>query len=188
MTCSPGTLAARLLYFKNKMLDDGLYQLEWLIQEHGSLQTVVVERGDDSGRFVTEKIITPVNNPLYSHTVTVAGSGAKFRLKLVQKDGAIVYSQVLSIAGGVARTAVKVGPVPATNKLDLQLNSPDTRKADYSIFSTSGIAVASGNLRLQQGENRVSISLDHLKPGSYLLQLGGLAGEGQPISLRFVKQ
>jgi hypothetical protein len=81
----------------------------------------------------------------------------------------------------------RIGPNPATDKLDLQLTSLKSQRAIYSIYNSNGMVVKQGVLTLSEGRNNTSIPLQTILPGTYQLQVAGVAGEAQPISFRFVK-
>jgi hypothetical protein len=187
--CNPGTLPVRLLYFKQKSGKNNQHDLEWLLQDAQNMQSIVVEKAGENGKFVTAKIITNQQfsgEKTFSYTATGLAETRFYRLKISQKSGQTFYSSVLQVANS-KRTEIRIGPNPTTDKLELLVNSLQNTKADYTIYNASGISVKTGKLRLAEGENKAFIPVHALLPGTYHLQVNGLQPEGQPISFRFVK-
>jgi hypothetical protein len=188
-SCNPGTLPVRLAFFKNAGTRDELHHLEWLLQEVQNLQSIVVEKGTGNGRFVTEKIFSNElfrGDKLYSYAASSSPAFPLYRLKITPKNGRPFYSPVINTASGAVPPA-RIGPNPASDRLEVQLNSPAPQKAIYTIYNSNGAAVKGGNLPLSSGENKASIPLHSLTPGMYHLQITGLSRQEQPISFRFVK-
>lgn len=188
--CDPNTLPARLRYFRNSGTTQNQHHLEWLVQDVQNLQSIVVQKAGADGKFSTDKIFT--NDPhrgdkLYKYAVDAAPSTAYLRLKMTQKNGGVFYSPVVSTVNGRSPQPPRIGPNPATDKLTLQLTSLSAQKAVYTIYNASGLSVKTSTLTLNKGENATDIPLQGLLPGAYQLQISGVAGEKQPISLRFVK-
>ena len=188
ISCNPGTLPVNLVYFKNKGGQNGQQNLEWLLQDVQNLQSIVVEKAEANGKFVAEKILANENargSKVYAIPVTAAD--ASYRLKITQKNGKTFYSPVVYLGTGRATATHRIGPNPATDKLNLQLWSSGTQRTGYVIYNSNGMAIDRGTLSLVSGENNTAISVQSLPAGSYHLQVTGLSGEGQPISFRFVK-
>lgn len=188
--CEPNTLPVRLLYFKNSGTRQNQHHLEWLLQEAQNLQSIVLEKSTDGKNFIAEKIFTGEGfrgGRLFSYPAGASASFRYYRLKITQKSGKPFYSPVVTMGVGEKTPPVRIFPNPATNKLQLQLSSPRPQKVAYAIYNTSGLALQSGHLLLSGAEQIQTISLQHLPPGTYQLQVSGIAGEPQPISLRFVK-
>jgi hypothetical protein len=190
ITCNPGTLPVRLLYFKNAGTRQNQQHLEWLIQEVQNLQSIVVEKSTDGVKYVSEKIFSSEpqrGDKLYSFAVAASPSVNYFRLKITQKNGSSFYSAVVQTGAGSLAPPAKIGPSPATDKLNLQVSNSGARTVAYSIYNTNGLTVQRGNVALTNGENSVSFSVNSLVPGTYQLHVTGVSGEPQPISFRFVK-
>lgn len=186
--CNPGTLPVNLVYFKNKEGQNGQQNLEWLLQDVQNVQSIVVERANAAGKFLPEKVLSGDNgrgSKVFAFPVST--TDASYRLKITQKNGKAFYSPVVYL--GTPRTAgtPRIGPNPASDKLNLQLWSTGSQKAGYVIYNSNGLAVQRGTLSLLAGENHSVLAVQTLSAGSYLLQVTGLSGSAQPISLRFVK-
>ena len=189
-TCNPGTLPVRLAGFKNTGTRNGQHHLEWLLREVQNLQSIVVEKGTSDGRFVTETILSNEmfrGDKLYTYAATASPAFPLYRLKVTSKNGRSFYSPVINVASGTEPPPVRISPNPATTDLRIQFTGRHLQKAAYTIYNSNGLAVKAGHLPLPDSENKASISLQSLMPGTYHLQLTGLSGQLQPISFRFVK-
>jgi hypothetical protein len=190
ITCNPGTLPLRLLYFKNSGSRQNQHYLEWLLQDVQNLQSIVVEKSVDGQTFSIEKIFFNENfrgDKLYSYATEASPNFVHYRLKLTQKNGHTFYSPVLNLQADLLPSRAWIGPNPVKDRLHLQIWSTTSQKTAYSIYNVHGQAMDRGSLPLQKGQNQLSIPVQSFPPGNYQLVINGPAGGKQPISLRFVK-
>jgi hypothetical protein len=190
ITCNPGTLPVRLAYFRNAGSSNGKHYLEWLLQEVQNLQSVIVEKGNREGVFVRERVLPNTGDrgtKQFSVPLTATPDYPLYRLRIVQKNGTAFYSNVIRLQEGASPELVRLGPNPATNQLDIQLNGMDGKTFVYSIIGINGTIAGRGTVQVHGNRATVSIPLHHIGPGTYQLQLAGGGAGSQPISLRFVK-
>lgn len=186
-SCNPGTLPVKLSYFKNKGTRGGQHQLEWLLQEVQNLQTIVVEKSTGDGRFAMETILrddAARGSKVFTYSAEASAAYPLYRLKITQKNGKPFFSPVINASTGNLSPLLRFGPNPAKDRLDIQLSSAGPCQAQYTLYNSNGVAVKRSHLPLHSGENKVSIPLQGILPGTYNLQL---TGAGQPFSFRFVK-
>jgi hypothetical protein len=190
ITCNPGTLPVKLAYFRNAGSSNGKHYLEWLLQEVQNLQSVIVEKGNREGVFVRERVLPNTGDrgtKQFSVPLTATPDYPLYRLRIVQKNGTAFYSNVIRLQEGASPELVRLGPNPATNQLDIQLNGMDGKTFVYSIIGINGTIAGRGTVQVHGNRATVSIPLHHIGPGTYQLQLAGGGAGSQPISLRFVK-
>lgn len=189
--CNPGTLPVKLVYFKNAGSKDQQHQLEWLLQDVQSMQSMVLQKSAEGEKFVTESVLVndqTRGSKLYSLPVAATAAYRFYRLKITEKSGRSFYSPVINLSSGTPVGVNRVWPNPATDKLNIELATTGAQRMDYSIYNTSGLAVARGVLQLASGENTGVIPLSSsLPPGIYQLQMKSTEGGRQPFSFRFVK-
>ena len=96
-----------------------------------------------------------------------------YRLKMIDKDGRYVYSQVIVIKINdniTLTTAVK--PNPFTNTLDVYITIPHASAIELRLLDVAGKSVYMQSVKGNQGFNTFSIKeLDKLANGTYILQI-----------------
>ena len=60
---------------------------------------------------------------------------------------------------------------PANNYLDLKIDIKDQCKLKLSIYNVFGNLLIKNQIQLLEGDNQISISIQWLKPGLYIVQL-----------------
>lgn len=188
--CEPNTLPVKLVYFKNAGSKDNRHQLEWLLQDVQNLQSIVLQKATEDGRFITSEIISNAQRSgaqVFTTTVDALSKAQFYRLKIVQKSGRPFYSPVISTSVPQNNNSIRIWPNPATTQLHITLNNPAKHRLTYHIYNNSGLTVGKGILPGNQGENTATIPVQALPPGVYQLQLTDPSGVQQPIPFRFVK-
>ena len=96
-----------------------------------------------------------------------------YRLKMVDRDGRYVYSQVIVIKINdniTLTTAVK--PNPFTNSLDIYVTIPHASAIELRLLDVAGKVVYTRSVKGNQGFNTFNIKdLDKLSNGTYILQI-----------------
>lgn len=149
------------------------------------------ERNTD--RFVVERSI---NNSTYEAIGTVAAKGASgtkveynfedkdaaklgvdkvyYRLKIVDRDDAQAYSNIVTINIGANGTStVSVYPNPTDQYTTVVINSSMEQSIKWKLVDASGRVLQSKQINLRKGENRINLDLNSYKSGVYYLQLNG---------------
>lgn len=96
-----------------------------------------------------------------------------FGLIAVLADGTVI---VLPSAPTSTETATgfnefKIFPIPANEKLFVNLNADFATNATYQIFDLSGRVVSGGNISLANGSNTIEVSTANIESGNYILKL-----------------
>ncbi len=64
-------------------------------------------------------------------------------------------------------------PIPTKEKLFIHVNSEDQQNVEFTLIDLNGKMVFSKKATLVAGDNMVSIDINNIMPGSYILQLKG---------------
>lgn len=110
-----------------------------------------------------------------------ASRTAYYRIKQVDKDGKAVYSKMLLVVFNSNKSEPFAFPNPARDMINVLLQPAIFNRVD--VVSADGKAIKT--VRVEEGQQAVSIGVKELKPGNYLLLL---YSAGKPVTLRFIKQ
>jgi|GEM_PF-1117737 len=96
-----------------------------------------------------------------------------YRLKMIDKDGAYIYSKTIAIQVNKAEDmTVKIMPNPFTSKLDIYINLPRNSDVTIDFVDMNGIAVLTKKVKGYKGYNWFSFSdLDKVPSAAYMLKL-----------------
>ncbi len=82
-------------------------------------------------------------------------------------------------------TAVKIYPNPSNGQFSVEVNTENTFMAEVVVYDLTGRIISSKNEQLHSGVNTISIDLDNIAPGTYVLQMRN--GDQQFVSSFIVK-
>ena len=121
--------------------------------------------------FTDEEVVNPDNSRIF------------YRLKQVDIDGSVEYSQVFQLKmQQVTLTAeLSLYPNPATNVVNLEINGAGDRRVEVKIFSLSGQLMYQTN----GAQNKFTINIEGWPADIYIAQISGL---NEPLSQKFVKK
>jgi hypothetical protein len=182
-------LSTQILNFYLAKQTSTSYTFRWMLAETRLAKTILVEKSMDGQNFTTASMISPDNNntSTYSKTFQKESAVSYYRLKVIQKDGKIVYSSIINLGvNPIAENAF--GPNPATDKLNIKLTGTKSEPASYQLYNALNERVGAGKFFLHIGPNVKQLTVNHLPKGMYHLVVQKDNSTEQPISFRFVKQ
>jgi hypothetical protein len=111
-----------------------------------------------------------------------------YRLKQIDKDGKITFSQIVSIIGGKINSLQlnAVYPNPAKNSLNLSLESPTAGKVQITITDFCGKKMYENTRLITDGNNSLPINVSMLPAGNYVVKAISAEGKGEATST-FIK-
>jgi uncharacterized delta-60 repeat protein len=93
-----------------------------------------------------------------------------YRIKMIDKDGKFEYSPV-RIINNSGSFYVHVYPLPAKGRLNIQVQSNKTEKADILVTTISGKTILTNPVLLAAGVNNTFINLQSFSKGAYFLKI-----------------
>ena len=154
--------------------------------------TLTLERSADSRNFNSVYSITAdavrCNQPFnYTDAQPLAGINY-YRLKIVDADGKITYSNTIALINGTKGFALmNIAPNPVRgNSFKLNATSATASKTDIVISDMQGRIVNRQTIILSAGYNSVDINVGNLAPGTY--NIYGMSADEKSSLIRFVKQ
>ena len=172
-------LPIELAYFRAKDLDCNAH-LTWKTQSEINSSYFDIEHSTDGEDFSFVQRIEATGNSqepnLYSYTHTgSANSTNYYRLNMVDRNGHFEYSNIISFNSSCEQyPSLAISPVPVKGAAQLTLDfyaDPNESYNTLYIFNVSGTMVKTLNIPfIQDGRNRVKISVDDLVSGVYYIQ------------------
>jgi hypothetical protein len=195
--------ALHLLNFTAIKATDGA-QTGWLTENEENYTNFTVERSTDGGKtFVAENSIASTGQGTYGFLDKNPVTGANlYRLKMVDLDGAVTYSSVITLmygntnANGNVQSRIAIYPNPAKTTITLTIAPPASQStgtqvaannAAYGIKIVNALGAVVKNTTTTDTNWQANVS--SLLPGTYILQVvnnsdNSLVGKGTFIKLQ----
>ena len=162
-------LPITLLHFDGQ-LSNNTTVLNWTIANADEAGGFEVEHSTNGISFNKLAHITGNTNAAfqYRHNSPVAGINY-YRLRMIDKAGAIQYSRTVAIAYGKAVTAImglQQNPVQGNSAI-LKLATEKPQSAQISLVDMAGRTVAQQSIQLNTGIQQYGINIQNLAPGTY---------------------
>ncbi len=151
---------------------DSKVQLEWIVAEQINVATYEAQASTDARTFIT--IATTAANVNLNYTYKALHANPLFglnyyRIKILEKDGAISYSNIRKVTFGKTGT-VTFYPNPAVDMINISLTGNMVNKAvAVSILSMDGKIISLQ--RITNTSQTETIDVSKLANGSYIVRL-----------------
>lgn len=99
-----------------------------------------------------------------------SGGAAQYRIKQVDKDGAVAYSTVVRTSCSSSSFYVKLYPVPARDRLNVTINLDKAVKTNVYVVDNNGRVVMSLPITMNKGFNNFLLDVSQLSQGQYYLK------------------
>lgn len=162
-------LPLKLLIF-SAIKDGKTNLLQWQTAQEVNVDRFEIERSGNGREYNTVgKLKTGLSK--YNFTDNKPFTGVNhYRLKMIDKDGKFEYSPV-RIVNNNGSFYVTVYPLPAKDKLNIQIQSSKTEKAEISVTDISGKKLITNSISLAAGINNSVINVQLLNKGVYFLKV-----------------
>jgi len=148
--------------------------LEWKILDNTSVNKFVIERSINYFNFseIGAIKVSNLNEKQYFFTDSsiINNSTYNYRLKIIEKDGNITYSNVIMFKNEEFVLS-KVFPNPTNDQLNYYFYSDKPEKTEIIVYNILGTIVDRLNINLIQGENNIRIDTKKLKIGKYYIAI-----------------
>lgn len=174
-------LPVKLVSFTGREVN-GKAQLNWQTETETKSSHFLVEKSTDNQQFVVVDSVRAAGNSSqtknYSATDRLQAGVTYYRLRMVDQDGRIEYSNVIRIQYKSQLMTVSAYPNPATDKIIVTY--PASGKT-LQVFNTAGIVQQ--QIALNQNSSQSTIDLARFTKGVYYLVW---QGETEKISHSFI--
>lgn len=144
--------------------------LQWNIAQEINVDRFEIERSINGKDYSS---IGKINGGLGTYTFTDDKPLSRvnyYRLKMVDKDGHSEYSNV-RIVNNTGSFYVTIYPNPAKGRLNVQIESSKTEKANILVTDISGKTLITSSISLAAGVNNTFINVQLLSKGVYFLKI-----------------
>ncbi len=187
--CNPG-FAVLPISFKSfsAKKNSNTISLNWLAASTDNASYFAVEKSTNGNTYTTltkVNALTGENN--YSFTDNSAAAGnAFYRIKLVDADGSLKFSNVLRVkAGGKTFSLNSIYPTVVSSVVNLQISSDKKEIASLEIMDINGRLLQRQTLALSDGIATYPVNVSSLATGSYLVRI---TANEEILTGRFSKQ
>ena len=185
-----GTIPAKLLSFDVAAGNNCTASLQWKTSNEQNSKQYELEYSTDGINYITAGTVASNNSSsesLYQYSYPLTASAEHyFRLKMVDKDGGFIYSQVITLNKKcMGIFSVAIAPNPVKEKLYLVVTLPSPGSTTIKIFDAKGALVYKDVKMFTAGENLFQLDIiQKFAPGTYMLRTESQYGTG---SNKFVK-
>jgi Secretion system C-terminal sorting domain len=171
----------------------GNHLLKWKLTCNSTpVVTMVLERSTDGIRYaaVFSEYATALRcEQPFMYTDDKPARGINYyRIKMIDADGKIFYSTIVSLINAVTGIDVlHIAPNPVTGQsFDLKVSGAKIQQLEISITDMQGRSMQKNTVNLIAGFNTIPVNVARLGKGTY--QLAVTTADGQTKILRFVVQ
>lgn len=174
-------LPVTLISFTGSLNRD-VTNLNWVTENIQNFSHFEVERSTDGNNYTSIVSKTPTGDLMtrttYTHSdnlASVSGTIFYYRLKMVDLDGRIKYSDVILVRkDSKSITGISINPNPVRSGASTTVRFEATEKAtvNLNVIDMSGKIVLRQQNNIGEGTNSISLNnLERLQPGTYILQM-----------------
>ncbi|RYY56766.1 MAG: T9SS type A sorting domain-containing protein [Chitinophagaceae bacterium] len=168
-------LPVKMLGFEGR-LENNKVKLKWNVSDEKSVKEYQVERKSDNSSFEKIGTVTAENKggtKLYPFTDANPGSGIiQYRLKIVALDGAVTYSNAVTIQRELDE--ITAGPNPVKDMLKISITGKTESAYEISLVSMNGQLILSQTTATTRTANLQIPRTSRMSPGMYILKIKNL--------------
>jgi hypothetical protein len=189
-----GSLPVKLIDFAGQSMNNRNL-LSWKTAMEVDNLGFAIERSFDGIKyeqmgFVNSKSADGNSNSQLNYQFTdlnPVGKTQYYRLKQIDQNGDFSYSNIV-VLKTPGRTFLSGGifPNPVISDVNIKVQSAVIERPKLEVFDIGGRLVASKLVQLEQGSNKISLPVQHLKAGTYFIRM--VSSGGNILNDKFVKQ
>ena len=173
-------LPVKIISFTGKQ-ESRTVHLTWDVANEENVEKYVVERSSDGRQFTAINSIAAAAGYLYRATYTTIDYSPLpgenlYRLKMVDSDGSIAYSRLVSQLVDTGFSSV-ISPNPAIGSAKLSVNGLQKNGGTVSLLNKQGIPVQSYLIPPGRPNWELEIHKNQLPAGIYFVTVNYLTGE-----------
>jgi uncharacterized repeat protein (TIGR01451 family) len=175
---SGAPLSVTLFYFTAK-LQNGNGVLFWETQSELNNDHFEVQRSEDAIHFEKVGIVAGNGSSAVIHDYTftdplnnISASVLYYRLKIVNRDGDVIYTSIIPLRLKGTATEFNVYPNPFVSDIKIAFKAASDADYTFRIVSLEGREIVTRKATVQKGENVVVMKdLEAMAAGSYILEI-----------------
>lgn len=178
------TFPVGLLYFHAQVDSDHTVKLDWATGNEINNSHFEVERSVDAYVFESiAKVLGAGNSEqeLYydARDKQPLPGTSYYRLKQTDFDGTYTYHSIIQVnieETDPYQVRMEAFPNPATDKVAVTLSASQRMDGKISLFALNGQLMLETSFPIRAGVNQKELSLTHLSPGIYVVEVSGSNG------------
>jgi hypothetical protein len=174
----PGPLAVELSTFTVRKQSSHEVAILWKTGQEKANKSFNIERSSDGLTFSNIGSLQGLENSVvekaYSFTDAAPLQGVNYyRLKSVDAQGKETTSKIVSVNfSDKLNGKLQIYPNPAQSDLQIELISDEEATKSVQVFDLAGRIIFSKNAVLTKGLNNISLDVNTLSSGTYLVKMG----------------
>ncbi len=143
-----------------------------------NVQQCSLQRAYAVGDFTTIAVQNSNSSYQYQFTDAAAYRTAMYRIRVLTKDGAVVYSPILRMSSAAAgkKLLVDIYPNPSRQKVSVQVYADKAAAGNITIINAQGSILKVSSQSFSRGYNVFTVPLDDLPAGTLFLKIN-MAGQ-----------
>ncbi len=158
--------------------------LEWKTSMEENVLSYQIEQSVDQVNFSVIGEVAARNVPgTYHYPLTITGT-AFFRLKIVDIDGKVSYSAIITLRQNVAEISLQLKTNPVIGATaQLHILSGKREQGTLQIIDQSGVLRRTQAVQLNEGENIIRVNVQQLSRGMYYMIYVNANGKSKPLTM-----
>ncbi|RXK58741.1 T9SS type A sorting domain-containing protein [Lacibacter luteus] len=158
-------------------------ELTWDVSSNNTISFFEIEQSTDGANFSLAGVVSYTsaqNMQSYSKLICNASTGNNYyRLRTVYTDGKSSYSKTIIFNFAGIASAVKAGPNPFTNKINIEFRETNSRtKYQVRLLDLSGKLISKTNYSSTMGYNVITWNIAPINNnGMYIIEMVSETGE-----------
>ncbi len=168
ITVTSVALPLNLISFSGSVLQNGKNQLQWKTANEDNVDYFSIERSENGTNFsfLDKKLAVGTGNHVYEQIDVTPFAGYNYyRLKIVDKDGKFVYSNIIRLKNN-ASTNFSIFPNPAKSNL-IVTHPVGSERSFISLLQADGKLLL--KQKITSGALQTSLNISRLIPGVYII-------------------
>lgn len=147
--------------------------LTWDVTSNTEINNFTIQHGTNNNSFTDVGKIDYNGTNKFSQNIDLANGTNYIRLATTNKQGITVYSQVFVLKSGIAIGGLSLSPNPTKGMLLATIKTDDRDALQLQILDLQGKLVNQQSRNVEKGETQISIDVNNLKSGQYILKVIG---------------
>ena len=185
--CNYQVLPVKDLKLSASRISDAAIKLNWHTAFEENLDHYEIEKSKNGIQFNYLASVTASNTgTTYSYNDIEPGSLIYYRLKVLDKYGAVIYSNVVKVANEKrSDVSFQISPNPSSRSIILKFSSKNEGTVKVKLYDTRGALLKEFPLSQEELLHGKIIDIESLNPGSYLISL--IDSKGTYSNMKFIK-
>lgn len=169
---SNSVLPVSLTGFGVQCVPDKSVRISWSTSQELNSAYFEVQKSSDGVDWTTVGRVNGYGNsgsPKNYQATDFQGGPAQYRLKQVDRNGDVAYSNVVQSACETSNNEPVLYPTPANNNITLAVISPMAETVTFEVFNTNGTLVMRVPAKVQKGTNNIALDVHSLAAGQYVI-------------------